>query len=101
MANSRFLQNVKNRIPFFKNVSTNFIFLATLFILSIIMYYMFKKHSLENMENKIIEGARGSRSGSRGGGSGSGSGRGPSILSRIANIMNRDRARQDAIRRTS
>ena len=99
MANSRFLQNVKNRIPFFKNVSTNFIFLATLFILSIIMYYMFKKHSLENMENKIIEGARGSRSGSSG--RGGGSGRGPSILSRIANIMNRDRARQDAIRRTS
>ena len=92
MANSRFLQNVKNRIPFFKNVSTNFIFLATLFILSIIMYYMFKKHSLENMENKIIEGARGSRSSS---------GSGPSILSWFANIMNRDRARQDAIRRTS
>ena len=100
MANSRFLQNVKNRIPFFKNVSTNFIFLATLFILSIIMYYMFKKHSLENMENKIIEGARGSRSG-RGGGSSGSSGSGPSILSWFANIMNRDRARQDAIRRTS
>ena len=98
MANSRFLQNVKNRIPFFKNVSTNFIFLATLFILSIIMYYMFKKHSLENMENKIIEGARGSRSSS---GSSGSSGSGPSILSWFANIMNRDRARQDAIRRTS
>ena len=100
MANSRFLQNVKNRIPFFKNVSTNFIFLAALFILSIIIYYilsiiiyyMFSKYSLENMENKIIEGARG-RSGS--------GGSGPSVLSRLANITNRDRARQDIIRRTS
>ena len=98
MANSRFLQNVKNRIPFFKNVSTNFIFLAALFIFSIIIYYMFKKHSLEHMDNKIIEGASGSRSSSSGRSSG---GSGPSIISRFANTMNRDRARQDAIRRTS
>ena len=66
MANStRFLQTAKNRIPFFKNVSTNFILLASLFIISIVIYYMFNKNSLENMENenenenendKIVEG---------------------------------------------
>lgn len=60
MAKSLLLQNVKNKIPFFKNVSTNFIFLAALFILSIIIYYMYNKNSLENMDNdrdKIVEGA--------------------------------------------
>lgn len=60
MAKSLLLQNVKNKIPFFKNVSTNFIFLAALFILSIIIYYMYNKNSLEHMDNdrnKIVEGA--------------------------------------------
>jgi Na+/H+ antiporter NhaC len=68
MANStRFLQTAKNRIPFLipflKNVSTNFILLASLFIISIVIYYMFNKNSLEHMENenenendKIVEG---------------------------------------------
>jgi len=67
MANStRFLQTAKNRIPFLKNVSTNVILLASLFILSIILYYTFNKNSLEHMDNendKLVEGARGSRSG--------------------------------------
>jgi Na+/H+ antiporter NhaC len=65
MANStRFLQTAKNRIPFLKNVSTNFILLASLFVLSIIIYYMFNKNSLEHMDNdnnndndKLVEGA--------------------------------------------
>jgi Na+/H+ antiporter NhaC len=71
MANStRFLQTAKNRIPFLKNVSINFILLASLFVISIIIYYMFNKNSLENMTNenenenendKLVEGARGSR----------------------------------------
>jgi cbb3-type cytochrome oxidase subunit 3 len=53
MANStRFLQTAKNRIPFLKNVSTNFILLASLFIISIVIYYMFNKNSLENMDNE-------------------------------------------------
>jgi len=64
MANStRFLQTAKNRIPFLKNVSINFILLACLFVLSIIIYYTFNKNSLEHMENenenendKIVEG---------------------------------------------
>jgi Na+/H+ antiporter NhaC len=67
MANStRFLQTAKNRIPFLKNVSTNFILLASLFVLSIIIYYMLNKRSLEHMENenennngsdKLVEGS--------------------------------------------
>jgi len=64
MANStRFLQTAKNRIPFLKKVSTNFILLASLFIISIIIYYMLNKRSLENMDNendngsdKLVEG---------------------------------------------
>ena len=53
MANStRFLQTAKNRIPFLKNVSTTFILLASLFIISIVIYYMFNKNSLEHMENE-------------------------------------------------
>ncbi len=63
MANStRFLQTAKNKIPFLKNVSTNVILLASLFILSIIIYYMLNKRSLENMDNendngdKLVEG---------------------------------------------
>jgi len=53
MANStRFLQTAKNKIPFLKNVSTNFILLASLFIISIVIYYMFNKNSLENMDNE-------------------------------------------------
>jgi len=65
MANStRFLQTAKNKIPFLKNVSTNFILLASLFVLSIIIYYMLNKRSLEHMDNendngsdKLVEGA--------------------------------------------
>jgi hypothetical protein len=64
MANStRFLQTAKNKIPFLKNVSTNVILLASLFIISIVIYYMFNKNSLENMDNendngdKLVEGA--------------------------------------------
>jgi len=66
MANStRFLQTAKNRIPFLKNVSTNVILLASLFIISIIIYYMLNKNRLEHMDNengsdngsdKIVEG---------------------------------------------
>ncbi len=48
---SRILQNVKNRM-LFKNRSTNFILLASLFILSILSFYIFNNHSLENLENK-------------------------------------------------
>ena len=51
MAMSRILQNVKNRM-LFKNRSTNFILLASLFLLSILSFYIFNKHSLENLENK-------------------------------------------------
>ena len=79
MAKSLLLQNVKNKIPFFKNVSTNFIFLAALFILSIIIYYMYNKHSLEHMDNNIVEGAR-----NRGGGGGGGA----SGLSRLNTLVN-------------
>ena len=53
MANLRFLQNVKNSIPIFKNVSTNFILLASLLILSILVYYMFNKRNLENMDTNV------------------------------------------------
>ena len=68
MANStRFLQTAKNRIPFLKNVSTNVILLASLFIISIIIYYMLNKRSLENMDNendngdKLVEGGPSNR----------------------------------------
>jgi hypothetical protein len=52
-------------IYFLKNVSTNVILLASLFVLSIIIYYTFNKNSLEHMDNenenenendKIVEG---------------------------------------------
>jgi Na+/H+ antiporter NhaC len=97
MANStRFLQTAKNRIPFLKNVSTNFILLASLFIISIVIYYMFNKNSLENMDNendngsdngsdKLLEGLP----------------RGTSPLARLADRMNKKNARNDAITRTS
>ena len=79
MANStRFLQTAKNRIPFLKKVSTNFILLASLFVLSIIIYYMYNKHSLEHMDNNIVEGSR-----NRGGGGGGASG-----LSRLNRLVN-------------
>jgi Na+/H+ antiporter NhaC len=75
MANStRFLQTAKNKIPFLKNVSTNFILLASLFIMSIIIYYMLNKRSLEHMENendnnndndKLVEGSSAKRSSQR------------------------------------
>ena len=83
MAKSLLLQNVKNKIPFFKNVSTNFIFLAALFILSIIIYYMYNKHSLENMDNNIVEGATGRRGG----------GGGATGLSRLNSVINGPRLR--------
>jgi hypothetical protein len=101
MANStRFLQTAKNRIHFLKNVSINFILLASLFVLSIIIYYMFNKNSLEHMENekenenenenengsdKIVEGLP----------------KGTSPLAKFADRMNKKNARNDAIRRTS
>ena len=37
---------------FFKNLSKNFILIASLFLLSILSFYIFNKHSLENLENK-------------------------------------------------
>jgi hypothetical protein len=97
MANStRFLQTAKNRIPFLKNVSINFILLASLLMLSILVYYMFNKNNLENMDNendngsdngsdKLVEGLP----------------RGTSPLARFADRMNKKNARNDAIRRTS
>jgi hypothetical protein len=86
MANStRFLQTAKNRIPFLKNVSTNVILLASLFILSIILYYTFNKNSLEHMDN---ENDNGSDNGNSSNKLVEGLPRGPTALSRLERIVN-------------
>ena len=57
MAKSGFIKTIQKNSPF-KNLSTAFITLALLFIVSIILYFVFNKHSLENLDNNttIIEG---------------------------------------------
>ena len=57
MAKSGFVKTIQKNSPF-KNLSTTFITLALLFIVSIILYFVFNKHSLENLDNNhtIIEG---------------------------------------------
>ena len=57
MAKSGFVKTIQKNSPF-KNLSTAFITLALLFIVSIILYFVFNKHSLENLDNNttIIEG---------------------------------------------
>ena len=57
MAKSGFVKTIQKNSPF-KNLSTAFITLALLFIVSIILYFVFNKHSLENLANNdtIIEG---------------------------------------------
>lgn len=66
MAKSGFIKTIQKNSPF-KNLSTAFITLALLFIVSIILYFVFNKHSLENLDNlensdnnsTIIEGKDG------------------------------------------
>ena len=65
MAKSGFIKTIQKNSPF-KNLSTAFITLALLFIVSIILYFVFNKHSLENLENSdnnttIIEGGPGAK----------------------------------------
>ena len=50
MAKSGFVKTIQKNSPF-KNLSTAFITLALLFIVSIILYFVFNKHSLENLDN--------------------------------------------------
>ena len=54
MAKSRFVQNVRNSIPL-KKISTNFIFLALLFIASVLMFFIFNKYGLENLDNNSTQ----------------------------------------------
>ena len=81
MAKSGFVKTIQKNSPF-KNLSTAFITLALLFIVSIILYFVFNKHSLENLDNldnldnnttenydnndTIIEGAVGHARGGKG-----------------------------------
>ena len=51
MAKAEFLRTIKKNIPFV-NLSTTFIFLAIIFLISIVSFFMFNKHIVENMVNK-------------------------------------------------
>ena len=48
MAKAEFLRTIKKNIPFV-NLSTTFIFLAILFMLSIVLFFVFDKHIIENL----------------------------------------------------
>ena len=48
MAKAEILKTIKKNIPFV-NLSTTFIFLALIFILSIISFFIFNKHIVENL----------------------------------------------------
>jgi hypothetical protein len=48
MAKAEFLRTIKKNIPFV-NLSTTFIFLAIIFLISIISFFIFNKHIVENL----------------------------------------------------
>ena len=52
MAKSGFIKTIQKNSPF-KNLSTAFITLALLFIVSIILYFVFNKYTIEGFDKKI------------------------------------------------
>lgn len=52
MAKAGFIKTIKKNIPF-KNISTNFLYLVLLFILSILMFFVFNKYNVETLRNNI------------------------------------------------
>ena len=48
MAKAEFLRTIKKNIPFV-NLSTTFIFLAIIFLISIISFFIFNKNIVENL----------------------------------------------------
>lgn len=53
MAKAEFLRTIKKNIPFV-NLSTTFIFLAIIFLISIISFFIFNKHIVENLADMQI-----------------------------------------------